>query len=71
MAEARRRYLPQMVVIVIADKAAREFFSPRSFTIDNLPEVAAEPTAYLCEEYKCQRPVTKPEDLRAELDKLA
>jgi len=71
LAEARRRYLPQMVVIVIADKAAREFFSPRSYTIDNLPETVAEPTAYLCEEYTCRRPVTKPEDLRAELDKLA
>jgi uncharacterized protein YyaL (SSP411 family) len=71
LAEARRRYLPQMVVILIADQAAREFFSPRSFTIDNLPVTAAEPTAYLCEEYKCLRPVTKPEDLRAELDKLA
>jgi hypothetical protein len=71
LAEARRRHLPQMVVILIADKAAREFFSPRSFTIDNLPETAAEPTAYLCEEYTCRLPVAKPEDLRAELDKLA
>jgi hypothetical protein len=71
LAEARRRHLPQMVVILIADKAARDLFSPRSFTIDNLPETVAEPTAYLCEEYACQRPVTKPEDLRALLDKLA
>jgi len=70
LAEARRRYLPQMAVIVVADQAAREFFAPRSYTIDNLPETVAAPTAYLCEEYTCRRPVTTPEDLRAELDKL-
>jgi uncharacterized protein YyaL (SSP411 family) len=71
LAEARRRYLPQMVVIVVADQAAREFFAPRSYTIDNLPETVAAPTAYLCEEYTCRRPVTAPEDLHAELAKLA
>jgi uncharacterized protein YyaL (SSP411 family) len=71
LAEARRRYLPQMVVILIADQAQREFFSPRSFTIGNLPATAEQPTAYLCEEYTCHRPVTKPEELRAALDKLA
>ena len=71
LAEAHRRYLPQMVTILIPDDATRKFFAPRSFTIGNLPAIVTEPTAYLCEEYACQRPVTKPEDLRALLDKLA
>jgi uncharacterized protein YyaL (SSP411 family) len=71
LAETRRRYLPQLVVIVVADDAARKFFSPRSFTIENLPATVAEPTAYLCEDYVCQRPVTKPEELRALIAKLA
>ena len=71
LAEARRRHLPQMVVILIADQATRDFFSPRSFTIGNLPETVTQPTAYLCEEYTCRLPVTQPQDLRALLDKLA
>jgi uncharacterized protein YyaL (SSP411 family) len=70
LAETRRRYLPQMVVIVVADEAARKFFSPRSFTIENLPARVSEPSAYLCEEYVCQRPVTTPEELRALIEKL-
>jgi uncharacterized protein YyaL (SSP411 family) len=71
LAEARRRYLPQLVVIVVHDEASRNYFSPRSFTVENLPATVAEPTAYLCEEYVCKLPVTKPDDLRALLDKLA
>jgi uncharacterized protein len=64
LAEARRRYLPQMVVIQIADAASRDYFAPRHVVIENLPAEAAEPTAYLCENFTCQLPVTKPEDLR-------
>jgi uncharacterized protein YyaL (SSP411 family) len=71
LAEARRRYLPHMVVIVVTDEASRKFFSPRSFTVENLPATISEPTAYLCEDYVCQRPVTKPEDLRALIEKMA
>lgn len=70
VAEARRRYLPQMVVIQIADAASREFFAPRHPIIDSLPADVAEPTAYLCENYACRLPVTKPEDLRMMIDKL-
>jgi uncharacterized protein YyaL (SSP411 family) len=64
LAEARRCYLPQMVVILIADQAARDYFGPRHAVIENLPEKVDEPTAYLCESYTCRLPVTKPEDLR-------
>jgi uncharacterized protein YyaL (SSP411 family) len=71
LAEARRRYVPRLVVILIADAASRDAFSPRSFTVENLPATVTEPTAYLCEERVCQRPVTRPEELAALLDKLA
>jgi uncharacterized protein YyaL (SSP411 family) len=71
LAEARRRYLPQMVVIQIADEASRKYFSPRSFTIENLPATVSEPTAYLCEDYVCRLPVTRPEDLRKLIAELA
>jgi uncharacterized protein YyaL (SSP411 family) len=64
LAEARRRYLPQMVVIQIADPASRDYFASRHTVIENLPAICPEPTAYVCENFTCQRPVTKPEALR-------
>jgi hypothetical protein len=70
LAEARRRYLPQMVVILIADEESRDYFAPRHVVIENLPVKAAEPTAYLCEDFTCRLPVTESEDLREILSKL-
>ena len=70
LAEARQRYLPQMVVIQIADKDSRDYFAPRHSVIENLPATVAEPTAYLCENFTCQLPVTKPEELRKLLARL-
>ena len=70
LAEGRRRYLPQMVVIVIADKASRDYFEPRHAVIENLPAKAAEPTAYLCENFTCRLPVTTPEELRKIISSL-
>jgi uncharacterized protein YyaL (SSP411 family) len=64
LAEARRRHLPQMVVLLIADAESRDYFACRHTVIENLPAQAATPTAYLCENFTCQLPVTKPEDLR-------
>ena len=64
LAEARRRYLPQMIVLLIADAAARDYFAPRHSVIENLPAEAGTPTAYLCENFTCQLPVTRPEELR-------
>jgi uncharacterized protein YyaL (SSP411 family) len=64
LAEARRRYLPQMVVILIADDAARAYFAPSHSIIENLPAMVTEPTAYLCENYACRLPVTQPAELR-------
>jgi uncharacterized protein YyaL (SSP411 family) len=70
LAQARRVSLPQMVVIQIADAASREYFAPRHVVVENLPAQVTEPTAYLCEDFTCQLPVTKPEELRAILAKL-
>ncbi|MCE0523174.1 MAG: thioredoxin domain-containing protein [Methylacidiphilales bacterium] len=64
VAEARRRYLPHLVVILIADDEARNYFASRHEVIENLPAKAATPTAYLCEDYTCRLPVTEPEELR-------
>ncbi len=68
--EARRRYLPNLVVLLIAKDAARSFFAASHAVIDNLPAAAAEPTAYLCENYACRLPVTNPDELRKMLSEL-
>ena len=70
VAEARRRWLPQLVVIRVASAAEREYFAPRHPVIEKLPEKPAEPTAYLCEEFACRLPVTKPADLRRMLEEI-
>jgi uncharacterized protein YyaL (SSP411 family) len=70
LAEARRRHLPQMVVLLIADKASRETFAPRHVAIENLPAKAPVPTAYLCENHTCQLPVTDSAELRKLIAKL-
>jgi len=70
LAEARRHYLPQMAVIRIADEESRAYFATRHAVIENLPASPPEPTAYLCENFACQLPVTKPEDLREIISSL-
>ncbi|MCE0496571.1 MAG: hypothetical protein LV481_01305 [Methylacidiphilales bacterium] len=70
LAEARSRYLPQLVIIRIADAASRDYFASRHTVIENLPATPAEPTAYLCENFACRLPVTKAEDLRTLLSSL-
>jgi len=70
LAEARRCYLPQMIVILIADQASRDYFAPRHLAIKNLPAETAEPAAYLCENFTCRLPVTRPDELRKILESL-
>ncbi len=68
--EARRRHLPNLIVIVIANEATRTYFAPRHIVIENLPTTATEPTAYLCENYTCRLPVTDPQALHKILENL-
>ena len=64
LAEANAHLLPHLTLLLIADPASREFFAQRHSIVAHLPETVSEPTAYLCENYVCQLPVTRPEALR-------
>jgi uncharacterized protein YyaL (SSP411 family) len=64
LAEAYASAPPQMTVLLIADEATRAYFSQRHSIVAHLPEKIAEPTAYVCENYVCQLPVTRAEALR-------
>jgi len=64
LAEAYAPCLPQMAVLLIADDETRAYFAQRHSIIAHLPEEVTEPTAYVCENYVCQLPVTRPEALR-------
>jgi uncharacterized protein YyaL (SSP411 family) len=70
LAEARRRWLPQLVVIRVATPAERDYFAPRHPMIEKLPEKPDRPTAYLCEEFTCRLPVTTARELAGLLDEL-
>ncbi|HLA11684.1 MAG TPA: thioredoxin domain-containing protein [Pyrinomonadaceae bacterium] len=62
--EVWRPYLPNKVV------AMAEPNSPAQTTIALLrdrPLVDSKPTAYVCENYTCQQPITRPEDLETQL----
>jgi uncharacterized protein YyaL (SSP411 family) len=71
LAEARRHHLPNLVVIRIADHESRDYFAQRHVVIENLPVKITEPSAYLCENFTCHLPVTKPEDLRNNIARLS
>jgi len=64
LVEARRRFIPHLTVIQIANAESRDYFARHHVVVENLPEKPAQPTAYLCENYACRLPVTKPEELR-------
>jgi hypothetical protein len=71
LAEARRHHLPNLIVIRIADQESRDYFAPRHAVIENLPAKITEPSAYLCENFTCHLPVTRPKDLRNNIASLS
>jgi uncharacterized protein YyaL (SSP411 family) len=71
LVEARRYHIPQLVVIRVADREAREYFGPRHPVIEKLPEACPRATAYLCEDYACRLPMTEAGELGRALGEIA
>ena len=63
-AEVRRRFLPR-AVSVTAPPGTGSDLTP---LLADRPLVDGKPTAYVCRHFACQRPVTDPADLAAQLD---
>jgi uncharacterized protein YyaL (SSP411 family) len=58
LAEARRRFLPRAVVLLV-DEPSRSFFIPRLPILADLPSgEPANATAYVCENFACQLPTS-------------
>jgi hypothetical protein len=62
--EVTSRVLPSAVVL----RAAPGEGADLSPLLANRPLVDNKPTAYVCQHYACQHPVTDPAELRAQLD---
>jgi uncharacterized protein YyaL (SSP411 family) len=64
VAEVRRRFLPTAVAVTAAPGTGADL-TP---LLADRPLVDGKPTAYVCQQFACQRPVTDPEALSAQLD---
>jgi uncharacterized protein YyaL (SSP411 family) len=64
----RNRFLPNTVVAV-GDPRDREATQAVALLRDR-PQVEDAPTAFVCQRFACRLPVTRPEDLAAQLDEL-
>jgi Highly conserved protein containing a thioredoxin domain len=62
--EVRRRFLPTAVSVVAPPGAGAE----HTPLLADRPLRSGRPTAYVCQRFACQSPVTDPADLAAQLD---
>ncbi len=62
--EVWRKFLPNKVLVLANDSEANAELIP---LIRDRKKIRDEATAYVCENFTCQKPVTKPEDLRRQL----
>jgi uncharacterized protein YyaL (SSP411 family) len=62
LAVINKMYLPNTITIM-ASAESRTFFEPKMATFEYLVQLNGKATAYLCENYTCQKPVTTPTEL--------
>jgi uncharacterized protein YyaL (SSP411 family) len=58
---------PRRSVLAVTSEADREWFASRAPWMTEMREMKGKATAYVCEEYACQAPVTGVEELRQAL----
>ena len=63
-AEVHRRFIPNRVLVGTSGDGALLAGSP---LLEGRKAVSGHPTAYVCENYVCQLPVTEPADLAKQL----
>lgn len=66
--EVHRRFAPGRIVFVLDSAGARERLSERLPALAGMTEAGGQATAYVCENFTCQLPVTAAEDLARVLD---
>ena len=64
---AQETYLPNRVLMLL--NPAEPKTAPASPLLENRELIDGRPAAYVCRNYACQRPVTAPEELRAQLSR--
>ena len=63
-------FFPGAVSVVVEPGAHQAAVAERLRWVETMHQVDGRPTAYLCQDFSCQAPVTDPEDLRAQLGEL-
>ena len=66
--EVRRRFIPNKILIVIKDDAAKKDLSGRLPFVENLSKIDEKPTAYVCIDYACRLPTNDVSVLGRQLD---
>lgn len=67
LAEVRRRFLPNTVTALAASPEAAQAAATTVPLLAHRGQVDGKPTAYVCENFACQMPVTEPEALIQQL----
>jgi len=59
-----RHYLPNTIVLLADGGAGQKFLAERLEEVKEMKPIGGKATAYVCENFACQAPVTSVEELR-------
>lgn len=66
--EVRGRFLPKTIVVLAPSAEAAAVMADAIPLLAGRVQLDGKPTAYVCENFACQLPVTEPEALARQLD---
>jgi len=69
LAELRRHFLPNKILMLADGGEGQKFFSERNEAIGAMSPIDGKPAAYVCENFACKAPVTDPRELEKVLAK--